>query len=165
MQDAAVTLEPMTAAEFDRFLEILIPGYAEANVTSGRWDRATALERSRAQTSQLLPKGRETPGHWFFTIVTRAERTPIGVLWFALVPPEQGGGGFIYDIEIDEAYRRRGYAREALLALEAFAKAQGVDHVGLHVFGYNTGAIDLYRKLGYETASLLMRKRLGLAPS
>lgn len=150
----------MAAAEVTRFIDALIPDYAREHVRQSGWDEGTALERARAEVAHLLPEGRDTPGHWFFSIVARPEQTPVGRLWFALRPPAQGGGGFIYDIEIDPPFRRRGHAREALLALEAFAREQGIAQIGLHVFGDNAGAIELYRQLGYETTNLLMRKRV-----
>jgi RimJ/RimL family protein N-acetyltransferase len=67
---------------------------------------------------------------------------------------------FIYDIEIYEPFRRRGYASQALLAAEDKARELGLKAIALHVFGYNTGARALYDKLGYRVTDLTMAKDL-----
>jgi ribosomal protein S18 acetylase RimI-like enzyme len=67
---------------------------------------------------------------------------------------------FIYDIEVDEAFRGRGYGRAALLALEPLARELGYDTVGLHVFGDNEVARNLYRTSGYVETDVMMNKRL-----
>lgn len=150
----------MTPSEYDRFVSDLVPDYARQNVAAEYWESASSLERARAEMNQLLPKGRETPDQYFFKIRREPDNAVVGSLWFAVRRPPATPGGFIYDIEIDPAHRRHGYAEAAMRRLEEFARAQGVDRIALHVFGTNSGAIDLYRKLGYESTSLLMRKRL-----
>lgn len=148
----------MTPTEFDRFLQELVPEYANQNVAAGYWERSNALERARAETTQLLPKGRETPDHYFFTLKVDPAGTSVGSLWFAVRHPPAAPGGFVYDIVVDKAHRRHGFAAAALRELETFAKGLGVDRISLHVFGSNAGAIELYRRLGYTPASLLMSK-------
>jgi hypothetical protein len=37
----------MTQAEFDAFIELVIPEYAADNVDAGYWDESEALEKSR----------------------------------------------------------------------------------------------------------------------
>ncbi|HSO28244.1 MAG TPA: GNAT family N-acetyltransferase, partial [Anaerolineales bacterium] len=68
---------------------------------------------------------------------------------------------FIYDFVIDEAYRRRGYGRLALLALEDKAREMGIDQIALHVFGHNHAARALYESVGYQVTNLQMAKALG----
>lgn len=156
---ARVRLVPMTDAEYERFTAFLVPDYAEQNVAAEYWEPGSALERARTEITQLLPQGRRTPDHHFFTIRRDADDAAVGSLWFAVRRAPQPAGGFIYDIVIDAAHRRQGYAGAAMLELENVAKGLGVDRISLHVFGSNSGAIDLYRKLGYQSTSLLMRKR------
>lgn len=71
------------------------------------------------------------------------------------------GTAFIYDIAIDEAFRRLGYGRGALRALEPLARELGYDAIGLQVFGDNDVARNLYRSPGDIETDVTMRKRLG----
>jgi ribosomal protein S18 acetylase RimI-like enzyme len=81
----------------------------------------------------------------------------VGMLWFAMREPHTA---FVYDVRIDEAFRRRGYASEAFRELEQKARALGAVKIALHVFGVNHAAIDLYTKLGYQATNILMAKSL-----
>jgi ribosomal protein S18 acetylase RimI-like enzyme len=67
---------------------------------------------------------------------------------------------FIYDIAVDPAHRRKGYARQALAEIEAFARDHGYVGVQLHVFGGNTGARRLYLEAGYVETNITMLKRV-----
>lgn len=67
---------------------------------------------------------------------------------------------FIFNIEIDPRFRRRGYAMQAMTRLEDEARRMGLDSIGLHVFGHNTAARPLYEKLGYVATNINMSKRL-----
>ncbi|WP_315941265.1 GNAT family N-acetyltransferase [Deinococcus sp. Marseille-Q6407] len=78
---------------------------------------------------------------------------PVGLLWYA----EQNGGWFIYDFAVQPQFQGQGYGRQALETLQAAAQAQGVPHIGLHVFGHNRRARELYRRAGFQEVSVLMR--------
>ena len=155
-----VRLDPMTSQEYDAFLARSVPGYAEANVATGEWSAAEAPARAQAEFDRLLPLGRTTPDHFLFTIRSDSGTERVGDLWFAIQRPPRPPGGFVYDVFIDPAHRRHGYAEAAFVALETFARARGLSEIGLHVFGTNHPAITLYRKLGYETQHLLLVKHL-----
>jgi len=47
-----------------------------------------------------------------------------------------------------------------MLLLETEMKARGVKRVGLHVFGFNMTAINLYESLAFETTNRQMEKEL-----
>jgi len=155
-----VRLVPMTDTEFHEFVERTLLDYARDKVASGEWTASESVERSRAEFDRLLPQGLATPDQYLFTLKDDARDERVGDLWFAVRRPPMPPGGFIYDIFIDAAHRRKGHAEAALRALEPFARAHGAETIGLHVFGYNHGAIALYQKVGYETTNLLMRKTL-----
>jgi len=84
----------------------------------------------------------------------------VGALWFAAEEREGGPWAFVYDVRIDNAYRRRGYGTQALEALEEEARELGLPRIALHVFGHNHAARAMYEKLGYEVVDLLMSKTL-----
>jgi len=155
-----VRLETMSEAEFQAFLEPAIIEYAAEHVKSGRWSPEEALEESRKEFTQLLPDGLSSADQHFFSIKD-ASGANAGVLWFAV--RHQGGkrSAFIYDVRIDPAFQRRGYATQAFQALEVFVRDMGLTAISLHVFGHNTAARALYEKLGFETTNVLMTKTVG----
>ncbi len=61
---------------------------------------------------------------------------------------------------IYEDYRRRGYATQALRAIEEKARELGLNNIALHVFGHNDGARVLYEKVGYVVTDFIMAKDL-----
>lgn len=146
----------MTLADFDPFLEELVASYAREHVRAGRWTEEEALDSSRKEVRELLPAGRETPHHFFFTVLVNDPEEKAGVIWLALEPR----GGFIYDLAIFESFRRRGFAEAAMLELEELVRAKGGAKISLHVFGDNFGARKLYSKLGYTETNLVMSKTL-----
>ena len=154
-----VTLEPMTAEAFERWYRGAIASYAADKVRVGTWPEDEAMDRSARAFAALLPDGRATAGHELRSIVTEAGEV-VGVLWFATTDELAGDIAFIYDIEIDEAFRGRGYGRAAMLALEPLARSLGFASIGLHVFGDNEVARNLYRSTGYRETDVTMRKDL-----
>lgn len=156
---ALAVLVPMSEAEFESFVALAIPAYADDKVASGQWAAGQSLELSRKAFEELLPCGRETPDNYLYCIVDdRAQR--VGTLWLAA--KEQAGQriGYIYDIRIQPEFRRRGHATRALTALEDEARKLGLRGIGLHVFGHNVRAQALYAGLGYRPTNVNMFKAL-----
>lgn len=146
-------LSPMNEAEFDAYLDMAIADYAEEKLKAGNYQADTYLEEGRAEFAQLLPQGLSTQNNHFFTLTNDNDET-VGIMWVAL----RNDQVWVYDIRIDEAYRRRGYASRAFDLLEDFARGKGINKIGLHVFGHNLGARALYEKLGFEITNLVMVK-------
>jgi ribosomal protein S18 acetylase RimI-like enzyme len=156
-----IRLEPMDETTFEAWMEASIRDYAQGKVEAGNWPADGALERAEAECAALLPDGRATFGHQIRSIVNpTGER--VGHAWF--VPEDRPFGRvvYIYDIAVDPAYRRQGYARAALAEIEAFAREHGCVGVQLHVFGSNTGARELYQRAGYVETNVTMLKRVDL---
>lgn len=154
-----IRLDPMDEATYQAWREAAVRDYAEGKVEAGNWPAEDALERSDAEFATLLPGGRSTPGHELRSMVTEdGER--VGHAWF--VPEDKPFGRvlFIYDIAVDPEHRRRGYARQALGEIEAFAREHGYVGVQLHVFGGNAGARRLYLEAGFEETNVIMLKRV-----
>ncbi len=155
-----VKLVPMTQAEFEAFEEHDILEYAEAEVRAGYWSEADALEKARAAHRRLLPDGLATKDHYLYTIREVKRDAAVGVLWMMVNVESAKPSGFVCDIEIRPSQRRKGYARAAMLELEAVSRAMGLQQLGLHVFAYNNAARALYESLGYTVASVNMLKDL-----
>jgi ribosomal protein S18 acetylase RimI-like enzyme len=91
----------------------------------------------------------------------RGDGTPVGVLWIGLTHPRGiPDCAFLYDIEVEEAYRGAGYGRALLAAGEDGVRSHGVGGLELNVFGDNTRAIRLYDTAGYRVVAQQMRKNL-----
>jgi ribosomal protein S18 acetylase RimI-like enzyme len=153
-----ISLVPMTEDEFAAYLEKTVPKYAAENVRAGYWSEDEALERSRKAYQNLLPQGVQTENNYLFRIQVDETGEKTGILWMKHEAPRKHG--FVFDISLDESQRGKGYGKQAILALEEFAKNLGLESMGLHVFAHNTAAMKLYAGLGYEVTSQNMVKKL-----
>ena len=150
-----VQLLAMTRDEFAAYREHLVTSYAQDMVDAGAFDDLpTALTASERSTRELLPGGLESPGHHLWSAVDGD--TVVGILWIHA----DGANAFIYDIEVREEQRRRGYGREILDAGAVAARALGAEVLGLNVFGNNEGARALYERAGYDTTERTFRVSL-----
>jgi ribosomal protein S18 acetylase RimI-like enzyme len=154
------TLLPMRPERYGPYLEAAIVGYAQDNVSAGRWPEVGALERSREDFASLLPQGLATPHNFLYEILVDEGGRVVGCLWVHIERKHGAVSAYLYDLEIEPAFRRQGHAVRALQALEAIAVAAGAGGIGLNVFADNTGAQALYRKLGYVPTNFNMHKRL-----
>ncbi|WP_292761922.1 GNAT family N-acetyltransferase [Microbacterium sp. UBA3486] len=152
-----VEVSPMTAERFPRFAAASEEGFAHDLVASGRYTSEEAIAESHRQMVEELPDGLDTEGQEFFT--ASVDGTEVGILWFGMRRRDGRPQAFILDIEVAADQRRRGYGRALMHAAEREARRLGADSIGLHVFGFNTGAVDLYEQLGYRrTEESLLRE-------
>ena len=68
--------------------------------------------------------------------------------------------GYIEEVVVSEEYRGRGIGKRLLESISDWAKTQGLDEVGLHVWQRNHRATTFYESLGYEITRHTMRKCL-----
>lgn len=155
-----IRLVPMLESELEAYLEKAIPGYAAENVKAGYWSEEDALERSRKAFVHLLPEGINTKNQYLFQVEDAETNQRVGIIWLNAQTESPHSGGFIYDIEMDEAFRGKGYGKQAMLAIEEKARELGLKSIGLHVFAHNTVAKGLYEKIGYQIKSVNMTKDL-----
>ena len=143
-----VDVRPMTADRFRAFAASSEAAFAADLVASGRYAADEAAAESHRQMTLELPDGVDTPGQSLFT--ASVDGVEVGVLWVGARLRDDRPHAFVLDVEVAEGQRRKGYGRELMLAAEREAMAIGADSIGLHVFGFNTAAIDLYESLGYR---------------
>ena len=62
------TLMPMRPERYGPYLEAAIVGYAQDNVSAGRWPEVGALERSREDFPEPLPQGLATLHNFLYEI-------------------------------------------------------------------------------------------------
>jgi ribosomal protein S18 acetylase RimI-like enzyme len=154
-----ITLRPMTEAEYPAYRDRLLEHYSADIAKARGLPAGEALRQATQQTDELLPKGVRTDGQLLFIAVDEGERS-VGLLWLATHAPNGAESGWIYDVEVDEAHRGKGYGREIMLLAEQECRRRGLTSLRLNVFGPNIVARRLYESLGYEITSQNMAKRL-----
>jgi ribosomal protein S18 acetylase RimI-like enzyme len=159
---AEVRLDPMTSEEYAAYHRAAVLAYAEAHVSAKSWPAEGARERAADEYAQLLPEGVTTPGHHLYTARDGDRR--IGMIWFAERPHGAGRAAFLYDIEVEAGLRGRGHGEALMRAMEHEVRSAGLKAVGLQVFGNNSVARSLYRKLGYVETNVVMAKDLDHRP-
>jgi GNAT superfamily N-acetyltransferase len=152
----SVTLRAIREDEFKQWLSRTREGYAEEMVVNGGASEDRARDKAVKDVEQLFPGGRPSAGHSVFVI--EADGRPVGDLWVAEREGDLHHSLWIYDVQIDEAERGRGYGKEAMLFAEEEARRRGLNRVGLMVFGGNEIARNLYRSLGYAEDAVFMNK-------
>lgn len=154
------TLVPMRPDYFGTFSERTIAGYAHENVASFRWGEAVALERARAQFRKLLPQGVTTAGHHLHEILDSPGGKTVGGLWFEISQTPGPRSAYLYDLHIDQDFRRSHHAKAALELVESRCRELGAATLELQIFAHNTIAHALYNSLGFSVTSFNLVKRL-----
>ena len=147
-QDERVRVSPMTADRFERFVRESEQTFAEELAATGRMSADDAIAEAHRQFAKELPDGLATDGQELFT--AEAAGAEVGILWLSLRSRGAEPHGFILDIAVDAAHRRRGYGRAIMQAAEQETRRLGAASLGLHVFGSNAAAVALYERLGYR---------------
>jgi len=151
-----VHLEPMPAELLPEWIEADHQRYIASRMQSGE-SREVAVKKAEQSREENFPNGRPLDTHLLFQVWS--DGTVVGILWMGPYPAGSTDW-WVFDIEIDEAHRRRGHARRALELGHAAAKDHGATTIGLNVFGYNTGAKELYDSLGYAVTATQMKRDL-----
>ena len=105
------------------------------------------MDKASAQAIAEID-GHLTDGHSVFVIEVEGE--PVGHLWLVERRDRFEPTLVVYDIDVDESYRGRGYGRAEMLFAEEEARRRGLTRIALHVGARNDGARNLYRSLGFE---------------
>lgn len=157
-----VQLEPMTETQYQSYLDTAVEDYAQAHLKSGDCAPEDALRLAQEDYQKLLPDGLQSKNNFLFSIHDDAlgDNETIGMVWFAVKAKRVVRSAFIYDLNIREDLRGRGYGRKVMERVEEQAQEMGIDTVGLHVFGYNHAARTLYEKMGYQITGIGMTKTL-----
>jgi len=159
MTEAELTLRPMTRAEWDDWMPRQLAGYALLIANSGEMSQADAWAKATADTARSFPDGYASPGQLVFRLIAAGQ--PVGWLWLAVPGHDRDRlMAWVYSIEVDPAFRGRGYGRAAMILAEDEARSRGMTSLGLNVHGQNTVARSLYDSLGYDVMALQMKKPL-----
>ena len=157
MTEAELTLRTATSAEFNEWLPHQVTEYAELITASGAMPAKAALEKAEQDIARYFGRGTDTPGQLVFRVV--AGQVAVGWLWLGVPGPQPDPFmAWVFKIEIEPAFRGRGYGRAAMRLAEDEARVRGMKSLGLNVHGQNVVARSLYESLGYETTALQMKK-------
>ena len=151
---ASIAVTPMSHEVFMEYKAYAIREWARDSVKGGARNMEHALEWAGTLIDGLLPGDESTANHHLFSI-THEEHGKIGYFWME----EVGNVIHARDFEIYAQHRGKGYARLAVSALQALRPAYPhINKVKLEVHAHNKVALELYRKLGFQTYQLVMVK-------
>jgi ribosomal protein S18 acetylase RimI-like enzyme len=154
----SATLRPVDPARLPEWIDRSAGEYARDLVATGKTPTEAAREAADGM-AESFPNGRPTAGHAVFDVLDDSGAA-VGYLWIGPDTSGDEGSWWIWDVLVEADQRGRGFGREAMLLGEEYARAQGAHTLGLNVFAFNATARGLYESLGYEPASMRMRKRL-----
>lgn len=150
-------LQVMPATRLPAWLDRTMDEYVASRMQAGE-TREQAEANKQKSLDQWFPNGSPADGHLVWDVLDQDD-TAVGYLWIGPFTPG-GTDWWVFDVEIDEPHRRRGHARRALELGQQAAAEHGATSIGLNVFGYNTGAQELYASLGYQVTATQMQKPL-----
>jgi ribosomal protein S18 acetylase RimI-like enzyme len=153
-----LSLAPMSADRFAHWAEHSRRGFVDQQVRSGALPPVEADAYATEQLTALLPEGRSTDGHHFWTVLAAGEE--VGTLWLRVRGDGPDREGYLFDVEVLPGLRGRGLGRATMLAAEDAARGLGARWLRLNVFGHNTPAIRLYDGLGYGTVAAVLAAHL-----
>ena len=148
----------MNEDEVAAFAAGAMGGYVQERIASGEKPEE-ARRIAAVQTRELFPDGKPAPGQLLYRVVDD-EAAAVGSLWIGPRTPENAAAYWVWDVEIDETQRGKGFGRAAMVMAEEAARDHGATELGLNVFGHNAVARSLYESMGYQTAAVNMRKPL-----
>ncbi|MDY6783500.1 MAG: GNAT family N-acetyltransferase [Cyanobacteriota bacterium] len=119
---------------------------------------ATTVERYFSAETPLWWVERENES----TSDSNLHRPKIACLWMGNAIDQVVGDRYahIFLLYVAPEYRRRGIGSALMEQAQNWARARGDRQIGLQVFCNNEAALKLYRRLGYQTRSLLMVRKL-----
>ncbi|MCX5413816.1 GNAT family N-acetyltransferase [Streptomyces sp. NBC_00059] len=155
---AGVTGRPMTEQEYAAWAATSVGTYAREWMERGVPEEQ-ARRKSENDHATNLPDGLATPGMYFHVLVH--DGVVVGYVWVARRETTDGDDlGYVFDVEVNEEHRGRGYGRALMHLAEDITLDAGLGLLGLHVFASNTPALRLYESLGYEVTQYNLAKAL-----
>lgn len=101
---------------------------------------------------------------WWVDWVSNPEPipSPVGCLWMGNAIDQLSGNRHthIFLLYVAPVHRRQGIGRALMEFAQKWSKGRGDHQIGLQVFLSNQPALNMYRKLGFQTQSLWMVKSL-----
>ena len=145
-----ITVRKMTSKEFERFCHWSIDNHVKELLEETSMSKEEALKEAKQEFTTMLPDGLRTEHNYLMTIEEKDNKEVVGFIWTIHEETEGKKQSFVCDFFIYESKRRKGYATAALAAVEKKAVEAGCQESVLFVADSNYGAIELYKKCGYQ---------------
>jgi ribosomal protein S18 acetylase RimI-like enzyme len=153
-----VEFEPMSGPVLEGWFERSRAGYVAERMAAG--DSAAEAEGNAAAAfERLVPDGVLAPGQLVGQVVSVEGGDVVGHLFLGPYGADPARW-WVWDVAIEPAFRGRGLGRAAMELAHRLAREHGATTIGLNVFARNAIARSLYSSLGYDEASVVMRKDL-----
>lgn len=156
----SLILRPMTADEISRYVAVGHDAYVAEYAANSGEPEDEVRRRTEEQYASYFPDGKPAPGHRL--LILESEGNAVGWTWVGPHPrqAEDPTAAWLYNIEINEDFRGRGYGCSCLDLVEAHLAQRGVTELGLNVFGSNKVARRLYASADYREVAVSMTKAL-----
>jgi len=134
----------------------------ESVLASVSEEEASDAERWMDAYRQLVSMHFEGAGMPNSLYVLEHLEEPVGMLWMGIGKDQFTGDdtGYVLGIQVSESHRGRGLGKEMLRWAEAWCRSKGVGSMSINVSPRNRWALRLYEDYGFQTHSLVMRRRL-----
>jgi ribosomal protein S18 acetylase RimI-like enzyme len=165
----AVALAPLGEQDHAAFVLEEVANYAEEQIRDAAWPRSEALDRARTTLLPLLERELAEAGDRGHALWSAVRWDGVTVGWLWVRPGGEGSrSAFLQQITVAKSFRRMGYGRAMLAALEERLARDGIDELLLNVNVGNLPARRLYAVGGYEQIDenrRVCRLRKRLTPS
>lgn len=159
MKLVMLQLNKMNESEFKDFFLSSVLAMAGENIENNLRDPEEALSNAMEQAEFMLKSSSKHGTYYFFSVNDTEINKTIGSLWIDIKKGASNiKSAFIYNINIQEEYRGKGYGENTLKVLQDWLKSQGVSKISLHVYAKNKIARNLYQNFGFIDTSYNMIK-------
>ncbi|NLU14631.1 MAG: GNAT family N-acetyltransferase [Serratia liquefaciens] len=155
-----IELRDMSPQEFERYRAHGIEEYARDLERALQLSRESARVEAVATYNASLPQGLATPNHRLVCARLAGSEENIGIVWYTLKQRTYGKQLFVYDFEVDTAWRGKGYGEKILCAVLEAGRIAGAEYAELAVFNDNPTAVRLYTRLGFKAVNTRMHRKL-----
>ena len=165
-----IELKQATPGETLAFHDIYVATFTHDKLASGEYqseDDAIAYARKIVADPASTINCEQ---YYWIAISVEGVPEPVGLIWLLMDQTAKGLKSWVEQLFIKPEYRRNGYAKEAMAALEDWVSSLGSSYIGLGVLVDNHAARGLYASLGYKVVDYsppnglhkLMEKSLAL---
>lgn len=148
-----------TDQDFDTFITMEFEAAQENNMVDTSKSYREQLQVHREELTQFI-NGKQKTGIFF---AQGGDHNPQGYIWisergYREAWDFQSDPAWIYDVRVLPEHRGKGLGQVLMHTAEGWAKQNQFSRIGLHVFGANQPAINLYLKLGFATLNCNVQK-------
>jgi len=154
-----LTLQPMSEESYAQFKVRSIEDFTHSKIQEEGTPEEDAIRLANEAFEKQLPQGTQSEDQFLFDVLD-TDSNRVGWLWFAKKTQHEKTYAWLYNIIVEVEHRGKGYGKQMMQLLEAEAKRQNLQSIGLHVFGSNQKARALYEGQGYQPTNLVMYKEL-----